>query len=209
MENVTQPPIVQPQDQQNASQVGPSIPYKVPSFVPENQSPAPKKGHSVLLIVILFVLLLIISVAGGAYYFIKNSRLQSPERSDGGQASLKQNLTPTQTVINSPIPTIDETASPDENQSLSENDIKEIKNEVSQRDGIPIGEMIFSIDNTNSKSGSGLASGNIGRTNEAGGGKWFAARINSQWKIVWTGNGLPECSDIAKYNLPKEFLNCY
>lgn len=45
-------------------------------------------------------------IIGGGVYLLKISRLQSPERSNGGQANLK----PTQTTILSPIPSIDPTA---------------------------------------------------------------------------------------------------
>ncbi len=94
----------------------------------------------------------------------------------------------------------------DQKQSLSEQEVLEIKNQIFKRDGIPLNEIVFSIDEPGDAT---LASGSVGRTNEAGGGKWFATKINNQWKVVWTGNGLPKCSEIAQYYLPKEFLNCY
>lgn len=53
------------------------------------------------------------------------------------------------------------------------------------------------------------AKGNIGDKDIAGGAKWFAAKIDNQWVVVHMGNGLPECGQILKYNLPKEFLSCY
>lgn len=53
------------------------------------------------------------------------------------------------------------------------------------------------------------ARGNIGDEGAAGGAKWFAAVINNQWTVVWIGNGLPPCSEVSNYNLPKDFLTCY
>ncbi|HUC95153.1 MAG TPA: hypothetical protein VMR19_04100 [Candidatus Saccharimonadales bacterium] len=34
---------------------------------------------------------------------------------------------------------------------------------------------------------------------QAGGGMWFAAKVNGIWKLVWDGNGQINCSDIAPY----------
>lgn len=74
-------------------------PVQQPSILPST-SPKPKLP---LFILIALAALIII---GGGIYLSKISRLQSPERSNGGQTNLK----PTQTAILSPIPTIDETA---------------------------------------------------------------------------------------------------
>ena len=34
---------------------------------------------------------------------------------------------------------------------------------------------------------------------EGGGGRWFAAKVNGLWKLVWDGNGIIKCSDLADY----------
>ena len=52
-------------------------------------------------------------------------------------------------------------------------------------------------------------SGSVREKGTGGGAKWFATDINGQWTIVHIGNGLPKCSEVAQYNLPKEFLSCY
>lgn len=81
---------VQPVENQTETKVPPSTKSKLP-----------------LILVAIFALLIIL--ASGAYYFVKNSRLQSSERSNGGQANLKL----TQISILSPTPTSDPTANPD------------------------------------------------------------------------------------------------
>jgi len=54
------------------------------------------------------------------------------------------------------------------------------------------------------------ARGDLGDEGVPGSGaKWFVAKINGQWTVVWVGNGNPSCSEVSKYNLPKDFLNCY
>lgn len=32
-----------------------------------------------------------------------------------------------------------------------------------------------------------------------GGGLWFAARVGGNWKLVWDGNGIITCDDLAAY----------
>lgn len=90
--------------------------------------------------------------------------------------------------------------------NYSDQDVTEIKNGISQRDGIPIDEDVFSIDEYNNFSRDYL-SGDI--PSKEGKRKWFATKIDGKWNVIWTGNDLPKCSDISKYNLPKDFLDCY
>lgn len=53
------------------------------------------------------------------------------------------------------------------------------------------------------------ARGNIRDESVAGGAKWFAVKIDGSWTVVHMGNGLPECKDVSKYKLSKDFLACY
>lgn len=32
-----------------------------------------------------------------------------------------------------------------------------------------------------------------------GGGLWFAAKRNNNWKLIWDGNGIIQCSDLTDY----------
>jgi len=46
-----------------------------------------------------------------------------------------------------------------------------------------------------------------GASVEGGGGMWFAAKVEGQWNLVWDGNGVIECSDIASYpGFPKSMI---
>lgn len=54
----------------------------------------------------------------------------------------------------------------------------------------------------------GTARGNIAIGDVQTGFKWFAAIINNKWTVVWEGNGIPTCSEVAQFNLSKDFLYC-
>lgn len=38
-----------------------------------------------------------------------------------------------------------------------------------------------------------------GASGAGGGGMWFAAKINNEWKLVWDGNGIILCDDLKNY----------
>jgi hypothetical protein len=44
-----------------------------------------------------------------------------------------------------------------------------------------------------------------------GGGMWFGAKVNGQWRLVWDGNGMILCSDLTNYpDFPKNMIGeCY
>jgi hypothetical protein len=50
-----------------------------------------------------------------------------------------------------------------------------------------------------------------GASEQGGGGMWFAAKINGKWNLVWDGNGIIECKDIATYpSFPASIVpECY
>lgn len=42
--------------------------------------------------------------------------------------------------------------------------------------------------------------------NGPGGGHFFAAKVNGNWKIAWAGNGDIFCKDIEPYNFPTDMI---
>ena len=56
-----------------------------------------------------------------------------------------------------------------------------------------------------------FAKGSVNPKDEMGGGLWFAAKVNGIWKIVYDGNGIITCSQLADYqNFPKDLIpSCY
>lgn len=59
------------------------------------------------------------------------------------------------------------------------------------------GQDAESLNVTVSKIEGNYASG--GASGQGGGGMWFAAKVNGNWKLVWDGNGQINCTDIAPY----------
>jgi hypothetical protein len=45
----------------------------------------------------------------------------------------------------------------------------------------------------------------------AGGGAWYAARVDRKWELVWDGNGTVACSDLDDYpEFPSQLIpECY
>lgn len=63
-----------------------------------------------------------------------------------------------------------------------------------------------SLNITVSKIEGDYASG--GASGQGGGGMWFAAKVKSDWILVWDGNGQINCKDIASYPLfPKDLIS--
>jgi hypothetical protein len=45
---------------------------------------------------------------------------------------------------------------------------------------------------------------------DGGGYQWIAKNINGAWTTIWEGQDYPLCSDMAEYEVPKEFYpGCY
>lgn len=77
-----------------------------------------------------------------------------------------------------------------------------------------IKELLIAKHGANANSLNVTVSGNSGvyakggASGEGGGGIWFAAKVNNEWKLIWDGNGIILCSDIDKYpDFPTEFLS--
>jgi hypothetical protein len=44
-------------------------------------------------------------------------------------------------------------------------------------------------------------------TAQAGGGMWYATKVNGNWNLVWDGNGQINCSDITPYpSFPSDLI---
>jgi len=71
------------------------------------------------------------------------------------------------------------------------------------------GEDFRQMDITVSKIEGDFAKG--GASGDGGGGMWLAAKVGDTWKLVWDGNGVIYCEDLAPYpDFPKSFVaECY
>ncbi|MFA6005668.1 MAG: PsbP-related protein [Patescibacteria group bacterium] len=85
--------------------------------------------------------------------------------------------------ISPPSPTIDE-------KVLLQTTIKAQLATKFNSDGSNLTVTVSQIDGTSAK---GMVS------DGSGGGIWFAAKTNSEWKLVWDGNGVIQCTDLTQY----------
>lgn len=93
---------------------------------------------------------------------------------------------------------------PDETEALK----TAIRDAVAAQTKTPPEEISVTV----SKISGDFASGGVGPvTPGPGGGMWFAARTNGTWKLVWGGNGMISCADLADYpNYPTDMIpECY
>ncbi len=142
-------------------------------------------GKIVLIIVVLGI------VAAGAYYFgVKSSQKSSPQPQLYNQSSPTPSIT-TSVENLTPTPSVDETSV--------------IKTAVKNALIAEHGSDASSLNITVSKIQGNYATGDASA--QGGGGLWFAAKVNGQWKLVWDGNGNIQCSSLTAYpNFPTSMI---
>lgn len=92
--------------------------------------------------------------------------------------------------------------------TLSDTELIEIKQSLSEIEKADVNKVL--IDQVDSPKYPGkYISGSFHVQGVGGGAKWFAQNTNGHWSIIYTGSGLPQCSEVTKYNAPKDFLACY
>lgn len=103
------------------------------------------------------------------------------------------NKTPvsTQSAVLTASPTPSPTPSPTVDESVALTAV--IKAALIAEHGADAGLMNITV----SKIEGDYASG--GTAGSGGGGMWFAAKVNGDWKLAWDGNGQINCSDIVPY----------
>jgi len=142
-------------------------------------------------IIILFVLL----VGVGGFYVGQNYKLV-PTTKDT-PALITQMPTPTQEpqMVTTVAPTIDETATL----------IAAMKVAIVAKRGADAASLTYTVSKIEGNYAQGAASSG------AGGGMWFAAKVNGTWNLVWDGNGTILCSDLTNYpNFPTDMIpECY
>lgn len=90
-----------------------------------------------------------------------------------------------------PLPVVDE----------SEALISAMRDALIVKHGTSAGLLNITVSKMEGDYASGGASG------QGGGGMWFAAKVGEIWKLVWDGNGIITCTDIAPYPLfPKDLI---
>ena len=115
------------------------------------------------------------------------------------------NLTPTITLTSTPTVTFTPTASP----TPSVDEMSTIKAAVKKALVVEHGDSANELNITVSKISGDFSQG--GASASGGGGMWFAAKVNGDWKLVWDGNGTILCTDLTAYpNFPTSMIpECY
>ena len=110
-------------------------------------------------------------------------------------------VTPTVQVTTAPTSVPSLTPTVDESSLLK----TVIKQALVAKHGDSANELTISV----SKIVGDYASG--GASASGGGGMWFAAKVNGEWKLVWDGNGVILCQDLVTYpNFPASLISeCY
>ena len=137
-------------------------------------------------------------VAGGAYYFGGQNKTAQP-------ASVSVTATPTQAVIpvspSATSPVTPPATTTDENALL----IAAVKAGLVAEHGPDANSLTVTVSTIQGTYAKGMASAS------AGGGLWFAAKVNGTWKLVWDGNGTIDCTSLTAYpNFPNTLIpECY
>jgi len=88
------------------------------------------------------------------------------------------------------------------------NDQEQIKEALVEKNDWEAGDIELTITENDGTYASGMV-GPVG--GGPGGGMWFAKNVNGVWKIVWDGNGVIMCENLAEYpDFPIEMIpECY
>ena len=99
--------------------------------------------------------------------------------------------------ISSPTP------SPAPSPQFSEDDAKAIAAALAAKLGVSETNLDVGVTQKDAKH----AKGNVKeKTSEVGGGYWLAAKVDSQWIIVYDGQATPNCNQVNPYNFPTDMV---
>lgn len=136
----------------------------------------------------------------GAYIYFKGlpvfpSYNKVPTSTQSGAVTSQ----PTALPIESPTPVASGSAvqTADENISI----VSAVQAALVAEHGSDAASLNITITKVDGDYASGMASA------QAGGGIWYAAKVNGIWKLVWDGNGTISCSSLTAYpGFPKDMI---
>ncbi len=74
---------------------------------------------------------------------------------------------------------------------------------LAEKNGWQASNILVTITKFNGKFARGLVNS---KTEQGGGGIYWAVKINNKWIIAQDGNGIPDCTVLKSYQFPKEYL---
>lgn len=138
----------------------------------------------------LIGVIVVVVVAGAAFYLGKNG-LTVSFNSPAPQAVMTE--APVAVSSSTPIAT----ATPSGDEAL----IAAVRAGLIDEHGEGAASMNITISKVIGDYAKGMAS------EQAGGGIWFAAKVNGDWKLVFDGNGIITCSTLTPYpNFPNTLI---
>lgn len=144
----------------------------------------------------IFVIVLFLLLIGAAGFYVGQNYKLVPS-TQNAPATITQEPMPTQApqVVTTVAPTVDETA------TLT----AAMKTAIVAKRGSDAASLTYTVSKIEGNYAQGAASSG------AGGGMWFAAKVNGTWNLVWDGNGTILCSDLTNYpNFPTDMIpECY
>lgn len=146
-----------------------------------------------LLFTIIILLLIAIAIGGYMAYHLTYQQTS---------------LTPTPSITSVPTsapPNIPTNPLPTTSQSMkpkSDKEVEAITKALALKHNKSVNETRISV----SQNTGTHATGSVSFEGEAGGGMWLATTEQGIWTIVFDGNGVVPCADIAPYNFPVDMV---
>lgn len=82
-----------------------------------------------------------------------------------------------------------------------------IQQDLAKKHDLPIKQLRTTVEKAPAVYSGLFAQGGDYEVGAGGGGLWVAAKVGNLWKIVWSGNGVAECSAVDPYRVPASLIS--
>lgn len=137
----------------------------------------------------LLLIVLVVLVVGGVYVFLR-TQVISPSEPVTDEREVTMTDSPDVVVMG-------------EDVDVEKTTLDYIKDEFNKKYDRPVEEIDVSI----TEERDGYAIGNVSFEGEMGGGIFLVAKVDDFWKLVFDGNGIPDCKSLDEVNFPADMMN--
>ncbi len=152
--------------------------------------------------IVLSILLGAGAIAAGVYF-----GLNSMGRQKGVSLQPTIAVRLTRRAIATPLPTVPPTQAPTATPAPITWAKSDLIAALSQKTGIPKNEIKFSVGKQIKRANSVLLNGSVSRQGEMGGAAFFAVVDAGGVKVTFTGQGVPQCSEVNPYGYPLSWVD--